>query len=170
MALQTQAEAFFLILLAAFLSMIVGLDRERREHPAGLRTHMLVGVGACLFTILSMNAFAGSDPARVASQILPGIGFLGAGAILKEKRHVKGLTTAASIWSTAAIGMAVGAGAWLLALGVTLVIWFILALLQRFEAKNHNGNGESEGLADPRNNNRSNDVPGRPNSPASWAE
>ena len=170
MALQTQAEAFFLVLLAAFLSMIVGLDRERREHPAGLRTHMLVGVGACVFTILSMHAFAGSDPARVASQILPGIGFLGAGAILKEKRHVKGLTTAAGVWSTAAIGMAVGSGAWLLALSVTVIIWTILSLLQRFEG-NKNGNNVpvTEELADAHNN-RANKMPARPNSSASWAE
>ncbi len=169
MSLFEQAEALFLILLAAILSMLIGLDRERRDHPAGLRTHMLVGVGACLFTILSSHAFHGGDPGRVASQILPGIGFLGAGAILKEKRHVRGLTTAASVWSTAAVGMAVGTGAWLIAVGVTVIIWFVLSVLHRFETSK-NIPGSVEGLASPRNNNRSNDEPGRPSSPASLAE
>ncbi len=169
MSLFEQAEAIFLILLAAGLSMIIGIDRERRDHPAGLRTHMLVGVGACLYTMLSAHAFKEADTSRVAAQIVAGIGFLGAGAILKEKRRVRGLTTAASIWSTAAVGMAVGTGAWLLALGVTLAIWFILSILQRFEIKRLPPPSSGE-LADPRNNNRSNDQPGRPNSPSSWAE
>jgi putative Mg2+ transporter-C (MgtC) family protein len=170
MSLFDQAQAVFLILLAAGLSMVIGLDRERRDHPAGLRTHMLVGVGACLFTMLSTHAFGSdADSARVASQILPGIGFLGAGAILKEKAHVKGLTTAASIWATAAVGMAVGTGSWLLAVGVTVIIWFILSVLHRFESHNTRRAKGAE-LADPANNNRSNDEPGRPSSPSSWAE
>lgn len=133
MSLQLQAETIGLIVIAALLSMIIGLDRERRDRPAGLRTHMLVGVGACLFTILSMHAFPSGDPGRVASQILPGIGFLGAGAILKQRRDISGLTTAASVWSTAAIGMAVGTGSWLLALGATLMIWVILVVLAKSE-------------------------------------
>ncbi len=133
MSLYLQAETFFLILIAAFLSMIVGLDRERNEHPAGLRTHMLVGIGSCLFTILSIHAFPGGDPGRVASQILPGMGFLGAGAILKQRFDIRGLTTAASLWSTAAVGMAVGTGAWLIALGVTMVIWVVLAVIRKLE-------------------------------------
>ena len=135
MSLFAQAETFFLIVIAAFLSMIIGLDRERRDHPAGLRTHMLIGIGSCLFTILSVHAFADGDPGRVASQILPGMGFLGAGAILKTRTDILGLTTAASIWSTAAVGMAVGVGAWLLALSTTLVIWVVLAVIRGFEIK-----------------------------------
>src|SRR5687768_11360764 len=103
MSLFVQAETFFLIMIAAFLSMIIGLDRERRDHPAGLRTHMLIGIGSCLFTILSVHAFSPGDPGRVASQILPGMGFLGAGAILKTRTDILGLTTAASVWSTAAV-------------------------------------------------------------------
>jgi putative Mg2+ transporter-C (MgtC) family protein len=133
MSLQVQAETIVLLVIAAFLSMIIGLDRERRDRPAGLRTHMLVGTGACLFTILSIHAFPSGDPGRVASQILPGIGFLGAGAILKQRRDVVGLTTAASVWSTAAIGMAVGTGAWLIALAATLIIWIVLVILSRTE-------------------------------------
>jgi putative Mg2+ transporter-C (MgtC) family protein len=127
-----QAETFFFVLVAGFLGMIIGLERERNDHPAGLRTHMLVCIGSCLFTIVSIHGFGGGDPGRVASQILPGIGFLGAGAILKLRHDVRGLTTAASIWATAAIGLTVGTGAWLLALATTLVIWIVLDVLRRW--------------------------------------
>jgi putative Mg2+ transporter-C (MgtC) family protein len=133
MSLFLQAETFFLVLIAAFLSMIIGLDRERRDHPAGMRTHMLVGIGSCLFTVLSIHAFSPGDPGRVASQILPGMGFLGAGAILKTRSNIHGMTTAASVWSTAAVGMTVGVGAWLLALATTVTIWVVLAVLRRLE-------------------------------------
>jgi uncharacterized membrane protein YhiD involved in acid resistance len=130
MSLILQAEAFFLLLVAAFLSALIGLDRERGEQAAGLRTHILVGIGSCLFTIVSRHAFSDGDPARVASQILPGIGFLTAGAILKQQLHVQGLTTAAGIWVTAAIGMSVGTGAWLLALSTTLIVWVVLVIIR----------------------------------------
>ncbi len=120
-------------MLAALLGGIIGLDRERKQHEAGLRTHILVATGACLFTVLSQLAFPGSDPARVASQIIPGIGFLGAGTILKFQREIHGLTTAASIWITASVGMAVGAGVWFLAVCGTLLIWFVLVIIRRFE-------------------------------------
>ncbi|MEP7292382.1 MAG: MgtC/SapB family protein [Chloroflexota bacterium] len=133
MTLEQQFVAVLQLALAAFLGGMIGLDRERKQRDAGLRTHILVGTGACLFTVLSMLAFPGGDPGRVASQILPGIGFLGAGTILKHGRSVHGLTTAASIWITAAIGMAVGTGAWFLALCGTLLIWFVLAVIRRIE-------------------------------------
>lgn len=133
MSLMAQAEAFFLILLAALLSMLIGIERERRDRPAGLRTHMLVGIGSCVFTILSAHAFEFGDKGRVAAQIVSGIGFLGAGAILKGDHDVYGLTTAASIWATASVGMAVGTGAWLLALSATLIIWITLSVLYRAE-------------------------------------
>jgi putative Mg2+ transporter-C (MgtC) family protein len=133
MSLYLQVEVFFALLLAAFLSMLIGLDRERHDQPAGLRTHMLVGIGSCLFTLLSIHAFGDGDPGRVASQILPGLGFLGAGAILKHQRDIYGLTTAASMWSTAAVGMAIGVGAWFLALAATVTIWVVLALIRRVE-------------------------------------
>lgn len=124
-----------LLVLAAFLSMVIGIDRERRQRPAGLRTHMLVGVGACLFTLISVYAFPGSDRARIAAQIVTGIGFLGAGTIIQTKRDVHDLTTAASIWATAAVGMAVGAGVWLLGIMATILIWLILAVMRRFKGK-----------------------------------
>jgi putative Mg2+ transporter-C (MgtC) family protein len=112
----------------------VGLERELRERAAGLRTHMLVGVGSALFTLVSaygFNAFLQSganvvraDPSRIAAQIVTGIGFLGAGAIIRQGLSIRGLTTAAGLWVAAAIGMAVGAGYWSAALigtGVVLV-------------------------------------------------
>ncbi len=130
MSLETQLQAGGMLLLAALLSMVIGLDRELHS-PAGLRTHMLVGLGACLFTQLSIYAFHPGDPARIAAQVVTGVGFLGAGTILQRKHNVHHLTTAASIWATAAVGMAVGTGAWFLAILATLITWFILAVLRR---------------------------------------
>lgn len=121
------------LILAGILSALIGADRERGGHDAGLRTHMLVGMGASLFTALSIYAFPGGDPGRIASQILPGMGFLGAGAILKQGKNVQGLTTAASMWVTAAVGMGVGAGAWFAAICATLIIWFTLVIVQRMK-------------------------------------
>ncbi len=132
MSLYLQAEMVFALLAAAFLSMIIGLDRERGDQPAGLRTHMLVGVGACLFTLLSKFAFPGDDTSRVASNIVVGIGFIGAGTIIQRGGQPHHLTTAASIWATAAVGMAVGAGAWFLALAASVIVWLILAVVRRF--------------------------------------
>jgi putative Mg2+ transporter-C (MgtC) family protein len=122
------------LVVAAALTGLVGLEREWRERAAGLRTHMLVGVGSALFTLVSAYGFneflVGStnvvrtDPTRIAAQIVTGIGFLGAGAILRQGLTIRGLTTAAGLWVAAAIGMAVGAGfysAALLGTGVVLV-------------------------------------------------
>ncbi len=132
MALEAQFVAMFQLALAALLSVVIGLDRQRRRTEAGLRTHMLVGIGACLFTFLSTSVFP-DDPARIAAQIVTGIGFLGAGAILKRDDAIQGLTTAASIWATAAVGMSVGLGAWFIAIVATLIIWFVLAIVRRLE-------------------------------------
>jgi putative Mg2+ transporter-C (MgtC) family protein len=130
MTLEMQAVAIAQLALATALSGIVGMDRERHEKAAGLRTHMLSGIGACLFTILSVHAFPGADTSRVAASVVTGIGFIGAGVVLKRGGTVHELTTAASIWVTAAIGMAVGAGAWLLATAVTVIVWLVLAVLR----------------------------------------
>jgi putative Mg2+ transporter-C (MgtC) family protein len=132
MSLELQAQAAFALVLAAFLSMVIGLDRERGDQPAGLRTHMLVGVGACLFTLLSAHAFPGDDTSRIASNIVVGIGFLGAGTIIVRGGQPHHLTTAASVWATAAVGMAVGAGAWFLGLVAAVLVWTILAVIRRF--------------------------------------
>jgi putative Mg2+ transporter-C (MgtC) family protein len=132
MSLELQAQSAFALVLAAFLSMVIGLDRERGDQPAGLRTHMLVGVGACLFTLLSAHAFPGDDTSRIASNIVVGIGFLGAGTIIVRGGQPHHLTTAASVWATAAVGMAVGAGAWFLGLVAAVLVWTILAVIRRF--------------------------------------
>jgi putative Mg2+ transporter-C (MgtC) family protein len=104
-----------LLLLAFVLSAVIGIERERRLKSAGLRTHILVGLGSALFTLVSGYGFASlgfqsTDPTRIAAQVVTGIGFLGAGVIFVNRGNVIGLTTAASIWVTAAIGMACGAG------------------------------------------------------------
>jgi putative Mg2+ transporter-C (MgtC) family protein len=122
------------LLVAAGLTGAIGLERELRDRAAGLRTHMLVGIGAALFTIVSAYAWGDFrfstasgvvfDPTRIAAQIVTGIGFLGAGAIIRQGLSVRGLTTAASLWIVAAIGMAAGAGyysAALIATGIVLV-------------------------------------------------
>jgi putative Mg2+ transporter-C (MgtC) family protein len=115
------------LLIAALLAGTIGLEREVHFKAAGFRTHMLVGVGAALFTILSRTAFgASADQSRVAAQIVTGIGFLGAGAIFKEGATVRGLTTAAGLWTVAAIGMAAGAGSLLLAVMATAVVLLVL--------------------------------------------
>ena len=120
------------LLVAAGLTGTIGLERELRDRTAGLRTHMLVGVGAALFTIVSAygwTAFEFSarsgivfDPTRIAAQIVTGIGFLGAGAILRQGLTVRGLTTAASLWIVAAIGMAAGAGFYSAAVITTAIV------------------------------------------------
>lgn len=135
MSLTLQLESTLLLVLAALLSMVIGLDREARQAPAGLRTHMLVGLGSCVFTLLSLYAFPRSETARVAAQVVTGVGFLGAGTILQRKGGIHHLTTAASIWATAAVGMAVGAGAWFLAITSTVIIWVVLRIIRRFEAE-----------------------------------
>ncbi|MBZ0292786.1 MAG: MgtC/SapB family protein [Anaerolineae bacterium] len=136
MSLILQVEILLELVLAAFLGMVIGLEREYRNQPAGLRTHMLVGVGSCLFTVLSIYAFPGTETGRVAAQIVVGIGFLGAGTIINRKGQAHHLTTAASIWATAAVGMAVGTGAWFLALGASLLIWIILAVVRVWSKSN----------------------------------
>src|SRR6186997_1656359 len=112
------------LIAAATLGALIGLEREIHDHPAGTRTHLLVSVGSAGFTVLSIYAFQapGADPARIAAQIVTGVGFLGAGAILKEGATIRGLTTAASLWAVAAVGMAAGAGALIVALAVTFII------------------------------------------------
>ena len=115
-------EVLLRLFVAAALGGAIGLERELRERQAGLRTHLVVSVGAALFTLVSAYAFVGPhvDPTRIAAQIVSGIGFLGAGAIIRQGLSVRGLTTAASLWLVAAIGMAAGAGYWEGALIATL--------------------------------------------------
>jgi putative Mg2+ transporter-C (MgtC) family protein len=136
-----EVELVLRLLGAAILGAVVGIEREVRDQPAGFRTHILVAVGSCLFTLISAYGFAGFldeeqvtfDPTRIAAQIVTGIGFLGAGAILRSGMSVRGLTTAASLWVVAAVGLAVGAGAYVLAstaTAVTLLALFVLRPLR----------------------------------------
>jgi putative Mg2+ transporter-C (MgtC) family protein len=125
------------LLAAALLGAVVGVEREWRGHDAGLRTNILVAVGSCLFTLLSIFGFpdvgptpnVGRDPARIAAQIVSGIGFLGAGAVFRDGDRVRGMTTAATIWLVAAIGMAAGAGSYFLAVITTVVALVVLSAL-----------------------------------------
>lgn len=111
--------------IAFLLGALIGLERERHQRPAGLRTHILVSVASALFTMVSIVAATdGSDPGRIAAQIVTGIGFLGAGTIMRHGSVVRGLTTAASLWMAAALGMAAGFG-WFVAAGATAIIAFI---------------------------------------------
>ena len=112
---------------AVLLGSFIGYERERTGKPAGLRTHAMVCLGAALFTIVSIYGFAsGADTSRVAAMIVSGIGFLGAGAILHERGGVQGLTTAASLWVTAAVGMAVGVGMVLMSLATAALVFLVL--------------------------------------------
>lgn len=126
----------FRFLLAAVFGGIIGFQRERKERPAGFRTHILVALGSTLFTLVSMIKFnQPSDPSRIAAQIVTGIGFLGAGTIIRQGNIVIGLTTAASLWSVAAVGMAVGAGYYSAATVGTLMIFFALSFFKLLELR-----------------------------------
>ncbi|HUP27973.1 MAG TPA: MgtC/SapB family protein [Chloroflexia bacterium] len=127
------------VFLAFLLGSVVGFERERVQRPAGLRTHMLVSAGSACFTVASVYGFDGlgtvRDPARLAAQIITGIGFLGAGTIFRTGSTVRGLTTASSIWITAAIGVVAGLGMFWLAVFTTLLTWFALFVVKSAELK-----------------------------------
>jgi len=125
------------VIIAAFLGGIIGLEREFRRKPAGLRTNMFICIGSAMFTILSdqLAANHGGDHTRIAAQIIPGIGFIGAGSILHARGSVTGLTTAATIFVVASVGMAVGGGLYLTATFETTII--LLALFALGKAETH---------------------------------
>lgn len=122
------------VVLAALLGGLIGLEREWRGQDAGFRTNILIAIGSCLFTILSIYGFplqgAAQDTARVAAQVVVGIGFIGAGVVFRTEHRTKGLTTAATIWVVAAIGMAVGVKAYTLAVFTAVVVFFVLRFLR----------------------------------------
>jgi len=139
-------EDFFLIVLRLFVALIlsglIGFEREVKNHSAGFRTHILVGVGSCLMMILSLFGFSAFmeeydnvqfDPARIPSYVISGIGFLGAGTIIVYGGTIRGLTTAASIWAVAGIGLVVGAGMYSVAILTTLIILVSLIFLNHIE-------------------------------------
>ena len=134
-------EFFIRIVLAAILGALVGLERSKRQKEAGVRTHCIIACTSALFMILSKYAFVdlvgvdglrGADPARIAAQVVSGISFLGAGVIFKNGNSIRGLTTAAGMWGTAAVGMAIGAGMYWVGLIEAAVLVGIQIVLHRF--------------------------------------
>lgn len=124
---------FVRVLMALIVGGVIGAEREYRSKAAGLRTMALICMGSAVFTILSLRLGAAGSPDRIAANIITGIGFLGAGVIFKDGITISGLTTATSIWATAALGMAVGSGEfWLSAIGLVLVL-LVLAVFQRLQ-------------------------------------
>ncbi|MGH3741778.1 MAG: MgtC/SapB family protein [Micromonosporaceae bacterium] len=122
------------MLLASALGAAIGMEREMSAQPAGLRTHMLVSLGSALFTIAGANVL-GADPTRVAAQVVTGIGFLGGGAILREGMSIRGLTTAAALWVSAAIGLAIGLEAYLAAVTATGLALLVLGAIKWLEGE-----------------------------------
>lgn len=112
------------LLASVFAGAMIGLEREYANKPAGLRTNMLICVGSCLYCIMSVEV--GLDPSRIAAQVVSGVGFIGAGAILRIDQHITGVTTAATIWLVAAIGMALGFG--YITMGLTVAVFTTIAL------------------------------------------
>lgn len=137
LTLDTEINLAIRLTVGLVLGAIIGFERELHRQPAGFRTHSLVSLGAALFTVVSAFGFTGGDlvdPTRIAAQIVSGIGFIGAGTILQYRGHIRGLTTAASLWSVAAIGTAAGAGLFVVAIVGTTLILVILSILDRVES------------------------------------
>ncbi len=137
------SEILIKIGISLVLGLIIGLEREMTNKTAGLRTHILICLGSTVFTILSLHGFTSqtiqngiiiqNDPARIAAQILTGIGFIGGGAVLHYGINIYGVTTAATIWITASLGMAVGVGSYMLAIVTTLITFIVLVVIRKFE-------------------------------------
>lgn len=131
------------LILAAFLAGVIGIERESKGHPAGFRTHMLVGTGSCLVMLLALFGFqdylnqngdlVAYDPSRLASYVISGIGFLGAGTIIVQGASIRGLTTAASIWIVAAIGLTIGAGMFFAGIATTVLVLTSLIFLNHVD-------------------------------------
>lgn len=139
----TWTSAVFKLLLSMILGSVIGLERRRKGQVAGLRTFALISMGATLAMLVSIYipqeymGLKNGDPGRIAAQVVSGVGFLGAGAIIQMKGSVRGLTTAAGIWMAACLGLAVGAGMFMIAIIATLLIIFILVNIERIERRNN---------------------------------
>jgi putative Mg2+ transporter-C (MgtC) family protein len=130
MSVEAQLEALIPVAVAMVLSGLIGLDREWRRSPAGIRTHMLVGMGAALVMVLGSQLYDPNSAARLAANVITGIGFLGAGVIIHRDSEVHQLTTAATLWFVAVLGLVAGAKLYVLAAGATLLGWLVLSLLR----------------------------------------
>ncbi len=136
----SESQIILRLLIAAGLGLVIGYERERQDHAAGLRTHMILVVGAALAMAISINVATvlggqnrAGDPARIAAQVVSGIGFLGGGVIFRFGANIRGLTTAASLWTVTIVGLTVGAGLFWAGIAATALILFILTLLNYFE-------------------------------------
>ncbi len=139
-AFWTAAEQAGRLIMAALFAGVIGFERESKDHPAGLRTHMLVGIGACLFTLLMtllIGRFEGddvrADPVRVVEAITSGVAFLAAGVIIQARGRVHGLTTGASLWLAGAIGLGAGLGEYLLSFIAVVLTLVVLRVIKAFE-------------------------------------
>jgi len=136
----TDAQILTRLALTLLLSGLIGLERQVHRRSAGLRTHILVSLGSCLIMLTSMYVFdiyknqTGIDPARIAAGVITGIGFLGAGTIIRDREGIKGLTTAASLWVVAGIGLAVGCGFYRAGLYTTALVLIALVFLRHIES------------------------------------
>lgn len=143
MVVQDILKIFLRLILAGLLAGAIGFEREMNSKEAGVRTHFLVGIGSALFMIVSKYGFydllshqsIGLDPSRIAAQVVSGIGFLGAGTIIRNKGSIKGLTTAASIWAVACVGLAIGMGFYTISIISALIIFIVLVFLKKFQNK-----------------------------------
>ena len=125
-------ETIFRLALAIALGGLIGFERELKHRPAGLRTHMLVSLGATVFTIISLSFDV--EPSRIAAGIVTGIGFLGAGSIIAQKGHIRGITSAATLWVVAGIGLSIGVGQYIIAI-ITALFVFVILQLGKIEKK-----------------------------------
>jgi putative Mg2+ transporter-C (MgtC) family protein len=135
----SDSEIVLRLVISALLGMVVGYERERKDQPAGLRTHMVLAIGSALAMTVSINLslqyHSNADPARLAAQVVSGVGFLGAGAILRYGISIKGLTTAASLWTVAMVGLAVGAGYYVGGISAMLLVILTLTVLNIVEKR-----------------------------------
>ena len=137
MSIETQLDIVLRIFIALLIGAVIGIEREYRGHAAGVRTLAMVSVGSCLFAAVGIFAFPGhlTDPTRIAAQVVTGVGFLGAGAIFRAEDGVKGLTTAATVWVVAALGMAVGFSLYLIAVAGAAIVLIGLVLVRPLEIR-----------------------------------
>lgn len=127
MEIQPELEVFARVVIAFLLGALIGWERERHGISAGIRTYGSISLGACVFGVLSISLM-GADPSRIAAQVVTGVGFLGGGVIFRQGDYVSGLTTAATLWATAAIGLAVSFGMYLVSILTSILIYLLLYL------------------------------------------
>jgi putative Mg2+ transporter-C (MgtC) family protein len=134
---EVQLDIVFRVIVALFIGAAIGIEREYRGHAAGVRTLAMVSVGSCVFAAVGIFVFPGhvTDPTRIAAQVVTGVGFLGAGAIFRADEGVKGLTTAATVWVVAALGMSVGFGLYIIATAGAVIVLIGLILVRPLEIR-----------------------------------